>query len=131
MWNTLKIIWKYIIMENKEQLIQAIKEWVKIENEISVLQREIKNRKERKKQMASTLLDVMKSNEIDAFDITGGRLVYSRTKSKAAITKKSLIGILGDYFKDQPQMAEELASFIHENREQKISETVRTKFDNK
>lgn len=116
-------------MENKEQLVSAIKEWVKLENEINLLQRELKNRKEKKKNMAETLLTVMKSNEIDAFDITGGRLLYSRTKSKAAITKKSLLGMLGEYFKDQPSMAEELATFIHENREQKINETVRTKFD--
>jgi hypothetical protein len=116
-------------MENKEQLVSAIKEWVKLENEINVLQRELKNRKEKKKNMAETLMNVMKSNEIDAFDITGGRLVYSRTKSKAAITKKSLLSMLGEYFKDQPTMAEELANYIHDNREQKINETVRTKFD--
>ena len=35
--------------------------------------------------------EIMKSNDIDAFDITGGRLVYSRTNSKAAITKKSFL----------------------------------------
>ena len=89
----------------------------------------MKVRKERKKQMADQLMNVMKSNEIDAFDISGGRLIYTKTKSKAAITKKSLIGILGDYFKDQPQIAEDLAAYIHDNREQKISESVRTKFD--
>ena len=116
-------------MENKEQLVSAIKEWVKLENEISVLQRELKSRRERKKQMSGVLLNVMKSNDIDAFDITGGRLVYSRTNSKAAITKKSLLTILGDYFKDQPHMAEEIANFVHDNREQKLNETVRTKFD--
>ena len=116
-------------MENKEQLITAIKEWVKLENEISVLQRELKVRKEKKKDMSVMLTDVMKSNEIDAFDITGGRLIYTKTKSKAAITKKSLLGILGDYFKDQPAVAEDLATFIHDNREQKMSETVRARFD--
>ena len=116
-------------MENKEQLVSAIKEWVKLENEISVLQRELKTRRERKRNMSGVLLNVMKTNEIDAFDITGGRLVYSRTNSKAAITKKSLLTILGDYFKDQPHMAEEIANFVHDNREQKLTESVRTKFD--
>jgi len=116
-------------MENKVQLVSAIKEWVKLENEIAVLQKEIRTRKERKKNMAENLMTVMKTNEIDAFDITGGRLIYTKTKSKAAITKKSLITILGDYFKDQPGMVEDLAGFIHDSREQKISESVRTKFD--
>ena len=58
-------------MENKVQLVSAIKEWVKLENEIAVLQKEIRTRKERKKNMAENLMTVMKTNEIDAFDITG------------------------------------------------------------
>ena len=35
-------------MENKEQLVSAIKDWVKLENEISVLRGSLKREEERK-----------------------------------------------------------------------------------
>tara|TARA_B100001063_G_scaffold246432_1_gene285566 strand:+ start:19478 stop:19834 length:357 start_codon:yes stop_codon:yes gene_type:complete len=116
---------------NKEELVSTIKEWVKVENEISLLQRELKSRRERKKQISELLLSVMKDNEIDAFDITGGRVLYSQRKTKAPITKKSLMEMFDAYFKDRPDLADDLNEFIQDNRKQVIKDVVRTKYNKK
>jgi len=62
-------------METKDELITNIKEWIKMDSEITKLQQEIKDRKNKKKQLSEGLMKVMKQNEIDCFDINGGCLV--------------------------------------------------------
>ena len=63
-------------METKEELIENIKEWIKIDNEITKLKSEIRDKNNKKKQITEGLLNVMKKNEIDCFDINGGSLVH-------------------------------------------------------
>ena len=116
-------------METKEQLVNNIKEWIKIDTEISQLKSEIKERNNKKKLITSDLVNVMKSNQIDCFDINGGSLVYKKSVVKKPINGKSLMSILQIYYKNQPQVAEDLTKHILDNREEKIKETIKRKID--
>jgi hypothetical protein len=109
-------------LETKEQLIHKIREWVKIDNEFRMLQKEMNKRKQEKKNISKELLEVMRQNEIDAFDLKDGQLVYAKTKTKKPITKKTLFGLLSTYFKGNTEKASELNEFIMENREEVIHE---------
>ena len=51
-------------MENK-QLISNVKEWLEIDNQIKALQKEIKIRRKLKKDITESLVDIMKTNDID------------------------------------------------------------------
>ena len=73
-------------METKEELVNNIKEWIKIDNEISKFQNEIKDRKNKKKNLTDNLMNVMKKNEIDCFDINGGSLIYKKNKVIKRVT---------------------------------------------
>ena len=116
-------------METKEQLVNNIKEWIKIDTEISQLKAEIKERNNKKKLITCDLVNVMKSNQIDCFDINGGSLVYKKSVVKKPINGKSLMTILQNYYKNQPPVAEDLTKHILDNREEKIKETIRRKID--
>ena len=116
-------------METKEQLVNNIKEWIKIDTEISQLKSEIKDRNNKKKLITNDLVNVMKSNQIDCFDINGGSLVYKKSVIKKPINGKSLMTILQNYYKSQPQVAEELTKHIMDNREEKVKETIKRKID--
>ena len=48
-------------METKDQLVTHIKEWLSIDEEIKLLKKEIKTRQEKKKNLTSDLVDVMKT----------------------------------------------------------------------
>ena len=85
------------MLETKDQLIQKIKEWVKIDNEIRTLQKEQAKRKTEKKKISMELMDVMRMNQIDCFDINDGQLMYSKKSVKKPITKKNLMTILSSY----------------------------------
>ena len=116
-------------METKEQLVSNIKEWIKIDNEISQLKNEIKERTNKKKALTEGLVTVMKSNQIDCFDINGGALVYKQNKVKKGISAKTLLATLQDYYKDDKKTAEELTKYVLDNREEQIKETIRRKVD--
>jgi membrane protein insertase Oxa1/YidC/SpoIIIJ len=116
-------------METKEELVLNIKEWIKMDTEITKLQQEIKDRKNKKKKLSEELMNVMKKNEIDCFDINGGSLVYKQSKVKKPINAKTLISTLQTYFSSTPAKAEEITKFILDNREEQIKETIKRKID--
>ena len=111
-------------METKDQLVKTIKEWVKIDNEIRSLQKEANMRKTEKKKMSETLIDIMKKNEIDCFDIKDGQICYTKKNIKQPITKKVLLSILTKFFSGDGTRANELNEFILENRQETVSENI-------
>jgi hypothetical protein len=116
-------------METKEELVNLIKDWIKLDNEIIGFQKEMKERKERKKTLTENLLLTMKKNSLDCFDINGGSLLYKKNKVKKPINGKTLMTVLQEYYKSNPQTAEEVTKFIMDNREEQIKETIKRKID--
>ena len=114
-------------MDTKDQLIKTIKDWVKIDNEIRSLQEEIKKRKEKKKQISESLITIMKQNEIDCFDIKDGQICYTKKMVKKPITKGILMNILSKYFEGDTMKANEMNTFIMENREETTKESISLK----
>ena len=94
--------------DTKENLIKTIKEWVKIDNEIRELQKQQSIRKVEKKKISETLIEIMRKNEIDCFDINDGQIVYNKKSVKKPITKKILFDILSKYYKGDSNKAEDI-----------------------
>ena len=116
-------------METKEELVNNIKEWMKIENEIKVFQKEIKERKSKINILTQSLIEVMKKNEIECFDIKGGSLIYKKNKTKKPINTVTLKTTLNKYFTNHPEKAEDITRFILENREEVVKEVLKHKID--
>ena len=105
------------ISNTKEQLVNNIKEWIKMDNEISQLKKEIKERTNKKKILTENLVTVMKSNKIDCFDINDGTLVYKKNKVKKPISGKTLLESLQKYYKNDTNLAEEITKHVMDSRE--------------
>ena len=116
-------------METKEELVTNVKEWIKIDNEILQLKTQIKERNFKKKQLTDSLMNVMKKNEIECFDINGGALIYKKNTIKKPITGKTLLTTLQKYYENDQKMAEELTKHVLESREEKVKETIKRKID--
>ena len=111
-------------MESKEQLIKTIKDWVRMDNEIRALQKEQLKKKAEKKEISGKLVQIMKTNSIDCFDINDGQILYNKKNVKKPITKKMLNSILSSYFQGDLDKATEVNNFIMENREETLKETI-------
>jgi hypothetical protein len=110
---------------DKDRVVETIKEWIGVDNEIKTLQKQIREKRQDKKELSDMLVDIMKNNEIDEFDVNDGKIIYSKNKVKKSITKKHLLKAMSDIFKDNPEKAKEITSFILESREEKVNETIR------
>tara|TARA_Y100001958_G_C20791990_1_gene259080 strand:+ start:128 stop:496 length:369 start_codon:yes stop_codon:yes gene_type:complete len=113
--------------ETQQALLENVKSWLTIDNEIRALQKEIKERRKMKKQLTTDLMSTMKSNDIDALNVPDGELIYNKTKTKAPLSKKHLLSSLGQYFKGDQRMIDELSKFIMESRAEKEKESIRRK----
>ena len=113
----------------KDDLIVYIKEWIKIDNDIINLKTQVKQKNTKKKELTESLVNVMKSNNIDCFDINGGALIYKQKKSKRTISGKFLLTQLEEHYKDQPELAKELTKKVLENRVNIVKDEITRKID--
>ncbi len=113
-------------MSNQE-LLENVKTWLDIDNQIRTLQKEIRDRRKLKKELTQSLVGIMKTQDIDALNVPDGQLVYNKTKTKSALSKKHLITSLAQYFKNDRRMADELTKFIMDSRQEKEKENIKRK----
>jgi hypothetical protein len=111
-------------MDSKENLIQNIREWVNLDNEMRTLKDELNKRKKRKDEISSELIKLMKQNNIDSVDINNGQIEYSKKNVKKPITKKMLLNILAEFYKGDDEKAQELNTYIMEHREEVVKESI-------
>lgn len=110
---------------DKEELIHNIKEWIKLDTEIGVIMHEIKEKKKCKGKLTENIVKVMKENQLENIDISGGgSLIYKETKVKKPIGMKSLQQLLSTYFKENQGTATDLTTFLMSNRSQELKESI-------
>ena len=114
-------------METLDQLKQNVREWVKLDNEIRALNKEITNRRNEKKKISKRLIDVMRENKLDIFDLKDGQLMYVKKNKKKPITQKQLLTLLSTYYKEDVSKAEEIHSYLLDNREDVVEESIQRK----
>ena len=106
-------------METKDELIKHIKLWIEIDTEIKNFQKIIREKRKLKTKLSNDLIDVMKTNAIDGFDINDGKLSYNTVKRKESISKKMLLRCLKDYYKNNDEQVREVTNHILNSREVK------------
>ena len=112
------------VKATKEEMINNIKEWIKLDNDIVKAKTDIKEKTARKKTLTDNLVVIMKTNSIDCFDINGGALLYKQKKTKKPISAKYLLAELQRFYKDQPDVATDLTKQILDNRELTVKEEI-------
>ena len=122
-------------MTSKEELVSIIKEWIDNDEKVKEMQTIIKEYKAKKKTLTQMLLNIMKNNEIDCFDINSGKIVYCKSKTTASLNKKTLIDSLEKFFKEKTDLninididINSISDYILNNREIKVNENIKRKF---
>lgn len=117
-------------MENPdEKMISAVKEWIKIDTEITKLKNEIKERTDKRKMATENLMSIMKERGVEGFNINGGAVLYKKSKVKKPLSGKTLLTALQNYYKDNAEVAEEIAKHVMDSREEQVKETIKRKID--
>ena len=116
--------------ESGAHVVDSVKEWFKIDNELKVLQAEIKLRKERKKELTDALVTVLRDSDIDGWNTKEGKLEYVKTKTKASLNKQHIRASLAKFITNEEQV-DAMTQFIYESRGVKEKESIKRKDVNK
>ncbi len=114
-------------MNDQENLLENVKTWLDMDNQIRTLQKEIRDRRKLKKELTNNLVGIMKTQDIDALNVPDGQLIYNKTKTKAPLSKKHLLISLSQFFKNDQRMVDELSKYIMESRKEKEKENIKRK----
>uniref|UniRef100_A0A6C0ISF6 Uncharacterized protein n=1 Tax=viral metagenome TaxID=1070528 RepID=A0A6C0ISF6_9ZZZZ len=114
---------------SRDDLIQVVKEWIKIDNELTKLKSEVKLRNDKRKKVTEKIVNHMKHHALDGVAINNGSLVYKQRKTKKPITGKYLLTQLEKFYADKPEVAKDVAKHLLDNREQVIKEDITRKMN--
>jgi hypothetical protein len=107
-----------------QNLRQIIVTWREIENEVSTLSAQIREKNKRKKALEEMILRIMKKYNIGALDLkSGGRLLHRKQTTKAALNPKALTGLLSTHLKSETAAAEAI-KYINDNRAARPRESI-------
>ena len=113
-------------MQTKEDLINSVKEWLTIDKKIADLQKEIREKRNLKKELSNGLINVMKQHNIDCLDIKNAKIVHTKRKQKQSISKKFLLETLEKYYKDNED-AKTITDYILNSRQEKEIDNIKIK----
>ena len=116
-------------MDERHRLIENVREWLSLDNEIKSLLKKIKVQRQKRKDITSSLVNIMKNNEIDCFDTQDGQLIYTKKNVKNPLSKKHLLKSLAEFFKNDKVIVGQLGKYIMESRECKTKEDIRRKIN--
>ena len=114
---------------DREQLIDNVKQWIDLDEELKLLRKKARQLREQKKDLTSSLVSIMKDNDIDCFDVNDGQLIRTTRQVKTPLSKKHLLISLAQYFQNDPNVVKELGRFIMNSRGSKTKEDIRRKIN--
>jgi hypothetical protein len=109
-----------------QQLSQIIKDWKEANEQIKVINEEIREKRKKLKVQEEMILRIMKKHNIGALDLksSGGRILYRRSSSKSGLNEKILFSLLSQHMKSETAAADAI-KYITEHREAKTKESLR------
>lgn len=108
----------------KNKLIDIVRNWVNIDNQLIKLNRMIKQLRCEKKTLNVEMIQIMKENDIDIFDLKEGQIRYKQEKKKEPLNQKRLLSILSKHPTLEETQIIGLSDFIYQNRTEIMKETI-------
>jgi len=115
--------------QDRERLIDNVKQWIDLDEELKLLRKKARQLRENKKDLTSSLVSIMKDNDIDCFDINDGQLIRTTRQVKTPLSKKHLLTSLAKFYQNDPKVVKELGGFIMNSRTSKTKEDIRRKIN--
>jgi ferritin len=106
---------------NNGNLEKSIQRWVELDNELKLLNDQVKDLRTRKNDMEDKIIDYVNEHDINNYvvNISDGKLKFCETKQTMPITLGFLEKCLGDIISNQNQV-KQIMEYIKGKREHKV-----------
>jgi len=114
-------------MTSGQKVVDIVRNWYTIENDIKTLSRELKEKRKIKKELSDQLVSIMKESEVDCYDITGGKILYRQNNVKSPISRQHLISSLTQLFTKNGASQQDIigtVDHIMNSREVKVKDNI-------
>ena len=110
-------------IKTKDELRSSIKELIELDEELKRVQTEKRGLDKRRKALSAQLMRLMREKGIDSFDTAKTRLLYKQS-TRRPMGQSTLSSLLQDYYKDDPDAAQQLRTYIFEHLPEKTVESL-------
>lgn len=100
----------------KQDLIQTVKKWVHLDNQIKQVSTMLKTLRNQKKEHNEVMINMMKASKIDNLEIKDGQIQYKKYTKRESLTQKKLLHILSHHPQLQSEQVKMLNDYVYENR---------------
>ena len=100
----------------KQDLIQTVKKWVHLDNQIKQVSTMLKTLRNQKKEHNEVMINMMKASKIDNLEIKDGQIQYKKYTKRESLTQKKLLQILSHHPQLQSEQVKMLNDYVYENR---------------
>ncbi len=107
------------------ELPGLLKQWITVQDEINVLNAEIKQRRKTSTVLKDMILRIMESNELGQLNISKGAVVRTTRESKEYMSADFLKKKATEFFEGDEAMAMRLLAYMEEQRGTKTTSTIR------
>jgi hypothetical protein len=114
----------------KQALIDIVKSWVTIDNQIRALNRKMRELKNEKKIQNEKMITIMKANDIDNFDLKDGVIRYKKETKREPLSQKRLLEILSKHPQLGEEQAKHLNQFVFDRRKVTEKDVITRKVEN-
>lgn len=106
---------------NNGNLEKSIQRWVELDNEMKLLNEQVKDLRTRKNDMEDKIIDYVSTHDMNnnVVNISDGKLKFCETKQTMPITLGFLEKCLGDIISNQNQV-KQIMEYIKGKREHKV-----------
>jgi len=100
----------------KEDLIQTVKKWVQLDNQIKQVNTMLKKLRSEKKEHNEQMITMMKASQIDNLELKDGQIQYKKYSKRESLTQKKLLEILSNHPQLQSEQVQMLNEYVFNNR---------------
>ena len=107
------------------ELPTLLKRWMVLQEEVSVLNNELKQRRTQSKALKDVILRIMESNRVAALNVSKGTVMHKVSEKAESISSHYLLKHCKDFFGGDEERAKALVNYLEERRETKVHHDLR------
>ena len=107
------------------ELPGLMKQWMKLQEEMAVLNAEVKQRRTQSKAMRDMILRIMEANKLATLNVSKGAVVHKVREVKETMSQDYLMKHCKEFFQGDEDKAKQLVTYLEEHRSASVKHDLR------